>query len=286
MKDYDVLILGVNGMLGSTMMQFFKQQNKFTTCGTIRNEILSDKIRCFEQDIFQNVIAEDPTLLENLIISKKPKFIINCIGIIKQLDVSNDASLSININSIFPHRLAFLCKKHGVRLIHISTDCVFNGAKGMYVENDLPDAEDLYGKTKFLGEVTYDHCVTLRTSIIGHETSSSHSLLEWFLKQDGEVNGYQKAIFSGFPTFELSKIIHDIVLCEPSLSGLYHVSSEPINKYDLLKLFSEIYLKEIKINVDQGLIINRSLDSTKFRNITGFEPSSWKSMIKKMREFG
>ena len=286
MKNYDVLILGVNGMLGSTMMQFFKQQNKFTTCGTIRNEILSDKIRCFEQDIFQNVIAEDSTLLENLIISKKPKFIINCIGIIKQLDVSNDASLSININSIFPHRLAFLCKKHGVRLIHISTDCVFNGAKGMYVENDLPDAEDLYGKTKFLGEVTYDHCVTLRTSIIGHETSSSHSLLEWFLKQDGEVNGYQKAIFSGFPTFELSKIIHDIVLCEPSLSGLYHVSSEPINKYDLLKLFSEIYLKEIKINVDQGLIINRSLDSTKFRNITGFEPSSWESMVKKMREFG
>ena len=286
MKEYDVLILGVNGMLGSTMMHYFRKKNNLRTCGTVRNEILSEKINTFREDIFKNIKAEDTIALENLIISTKPKFIINCIGIIKQLDAANDASLSININSIFPHQLSLLCKKYGARQIQISTDCIFSGKKGMYQEDDLPDAEDLYGKTKFLGEVAYEHCITLRTSIIGHECSTSNSLLEWFLSQEEEVSGYRNAIFSGFPTVVLSEIIHDMVLLGQLPSGIWHLSAEPISKYDLLKLVSEVYDKKIKIVPDHSVVIDRSLDSTKFRNVTGFKPNSWKSMVKQMREYG
>ena len=155
----------------------------------------------------------------------------------------------------------------------------------MYTELDVPDADDIYGRSKLLGEVNYKNSITLRTSIIGHELSSNRSLIDWFLSQSGSIKGYSKAIFSGIPTVELAKLILKYVIPNKELHGLFHVSANPINKYDLLKLVSEVYKKRIDIIEDQSLIIDRSLDSSKFRSLTDFEPLDWKNLVQSMYEF-
>ena len=173
----------------------------------------------------------------------------------------------------------------GARLIHMSTDCVFSGSVGMYTESTFPDANDLYGRSKYLGEVDYLNAITLRTSIIGHELSGSKSLVCWFLSQMGSVKGFKKAIFSGLPTIEIAKVIRENVLPNTSLRGTYHLSVDPINKYDLLKLIARQYEKEIDIIPDESYVIDRSLNSERFRLATGFKPKPWPQLIKEMYEF-
>ena len=167
-------------------------------------------------------------------------------------------------------------------MIHISTDCVFSGKKGRYTEDDPSDAEDLYGRTKYLGEVTYPHCITLRTSIIGMELKNRLGLIEWFLAQQGTINGFRNAIYSGFTTDEISRIIAKIIIPNPDLHGLYQVSSEPISKYNLLMLAKGCFKKEIDIQPDEEFHSDRSLDSTRFRKATGYKPPSWQEMINEM----
>ena len=188
------------------------------------------------------------------------------------------------INATLPHRLAQYCWLSGARLVHISTDCVFNGSRGNYRESDFPDAGDLYGRTKYLGEVDYPHAVTLRTSIIGHELESARSLISWFLSQTGSVKGYRKAVFSGLPTIEIARIIRDFVIPNPELTGLYHLSAAPIDKCALLSLVARTYGKEIDIIPDESIIIDRSLNSDHFRNATGFAPESWPDLVSTMHE--
>jgi dTDP-4-dehydrorhamnose reductase len=196
--------------------------------------------------------------------------------------LARDPLFSISLNAMFPHRLSLICRTAKIRLIHISTDCVFSGKKGNYEETDQSDAEDLYGRTKFLGELHYPHCVTLRTSIIGRELKSHLGLIEWFLSQTGTIRGYTRATYTGFTTDEISHIIQDYVIPNPSLSGLYHVSSDPISKYDLLLLAREAYKKEIEILPDSEFFCDRSLISTRFREQTGYQPPSWQEMIEKL----
>jgi dTDP-4-dehydrorhamnose reductase len=214
----------------------------------------------------------------------RPDVVVNCIGIVKQQDAAKDALSSISVNALFPHRLAEACGASGTRLIHISTDCVFSGRKGCYTERDVPDAEDLYGRTKLLGELSDEkrqpHCLTLRTSIIGHELDSAQGLLEWFLSQRGKaVRGYSHAIFSGFTTDELAGILLDLIVHHPDLHGLYHVSAEAIDKYSLLKLIRDAYSLDIDIEPFEDVRIDRSLDSSRFRQATGYTPPSWPDMI-------
>ena len=178
-----------------------------------------------------------------------------------------------------------MCRATGARLIHISTDCVFSGAKGGYREADFPDANDLYGRSKLLGEVDYPNAVTLRTSIIGHELSGHRSLLGWFLKQQGKVKGFRRAIFSGLPTVELSRLVRDVVLQNPRLTGLYHVAAQPIDKYELLQLVAEIYNKNIELVPDDQLVIDRSLNADRFYEATGYRASTWPELIQSMYEF-
>ena len=192
---------------------------------------------------------------------------------------------AIPVNAVLPHRLARLCALAGARLIHLSTDCVFAGDKGMYREDDLPDAQDVYGRTKLLGEVDYPHALTLRTSIIGHELASHHSLVCWFLSQHGPVRGYSQAIFSGLPTVEIARVIDKYVLDRPELHGLYHLSAEPIDKLSLLQLVAKTYGKENEITEDRSMVIDRSLDSTRFRSATGYRPEPWPDLIRRMHEF-
>jgi dTDP-4-dehydrorhamnose reductase len=231
------------------------------------------------------VDVESLDSLTRMFATVQPDMVINCVGIVKQLADANDPLIALPINSLLPHRLARLAQVAGARLVHMSTDCVYSGSKGNYVEADLPDAYDLYGRSKLLGEVDYPNAITLRTSIIGHELSGNRSLIDWFLSQTGEVQGYTNAIFSGLPTVEIARIIHEHVIPNPHLHGLYHVSAEPISKYDLLSLVAKEYAKEIAIRAKNDFVIDRSLNSERFRSATGFVPDSWVQLIHRMHEF-
>ncbi len=270
-------------MLGHKLVQFLGQHAE--VWATLRGNFseieafeLINKQRCIEEIDIENVAS-----IRRAIIASKPDVVINAVGIVKQLPSSKDTIKTLTVNSIFPHRLNELATEFGFRLFCISTDCVFDGIKGNYAENDLPNATDLYGKSKNLGEVISENSLTLRTSIIGRELTTSHSLVEWFLANRGKsVKGFANAIYSGFPTIVLADIIKNLIFEHPKLSGLYHVSSDPINKYDLLKLLNKAYGANIEIERDEDFKIDRSLDSTKFRNLTGFIPASWEYMVEQM----
>jgi dTDP-4-dehydrorhamnose reductase len=278
-----ILVLGATGMLGHKLMQVLA--DKFLITGTMRGESsdLSDHPVFSDMKIIGNIRADDLKSVHKAIDTTEPAVVINCIGIVKQLPAAQDPLQSISINALFPHQLAQICRQKKIRLIHMSTDCVFSGRKGCYSEEDLSDAEDLYGKTKFLGEVDYPGCLTLRTSIIGRELDTTHGLIEWFLSQEGKtVSGYKKAIFSGLTTIALSEIIADIIINHPQLSGIRQVASEPISKYDLLNLVNKIYGLKIRIDPDETIINNRSLNPEKFKKETNIKIPSWEYMIEEM----
>jgi dTDP-4-dehydrorhamnose reductase len=179
-----------------------------------------------------------------------------------------------------------MCSLVGARMIHVSTDCVFSGRQGHYRESDQPDATDLYGRSKLLGEVDYPHAVTLRTSIIGHEFGRATALVDWFLTQTTQsVKGFKKAVFSGVPTVELARVMKDFVLPRPDLRGLYHVAAQPIAKFDLLTLVAHQYGKEIEIVPDESLVIDRSLNAARFHEATGYVAPEWPALIEAMHQF-
>lgn len=215
----------------------------------------------------------------------QPDAVINAVGIIKQRTEAQDAIMSLEINALLPHRLNVLCQELESRLVHLSTDCVFSGLKGNYLESDLEDASDLYGRSKLLGEVVDPHAITLRTSIIGLELARKESLVEWFLKQQGTIKGFTKAIYSGFTTQEMARIIELILLKHTSLSGLWHVSSTPISKFDLLnKLKNYLNRKDIKIKPSDELVCDRSLNASLFLEATDYQPPSWDEMLKELAQ--
>ncbi len=285
-QNSKVLVLGVTGMLGNAVFRWFSQSKDFSVRGSARSSHglarlpleLTPRVVC-------GVDVENPDSLTQLFAQLKPDVVINCVGLVKQLDSADDPLLAIPINALLPHRLARLCAVSGARLIHMSTDCVFDGQKGCYTESDVSNSQDLYGRSKFLGEVDYPHAVTLRTSIIGHELGSYHGLVNWFLSQNQGVRGFTRAVFSGLPTVELARVIRDFVIPNPSLRGVYHVSAEPIDKYSLLKLLAEVYSKTIPIEPCDKLVIDRSLDSTRFQQTTGYRPPAWPDLVRQMYRF-
>ena len=280
-----VLIFGGNGMLGHKLVQVL--QKRFCVWTTLRRNFTNyENYGIFNSErIISNVEVENFDIVQRVFDATEPDVVINAVGIIKQLLESKEIIKTLKINSIFPHQLAQIAQASGARLITISTDCVFNGRKGNYTEEDVSDAEDLYGKSKNLGEVFTDGCLTLRTSIIGRELNTSHSLVEWFLsKRGGKVKGFTEAIYTGFPTLVLSHIISDLIENHQDLQGLYHLSSEPISKYDLLCLLRDFYKVPIEIEPYADFKIDRSLDSSKFRRTTGFAPPRWEKMIEEMAQ--
>jgi dTDP-4-dehydrorhamnose reductase len=275
-----VLILGTTGMLGHKLMQVLG--GRFDVTGTVRKDatFYAEHPILREMQLVGGVEAERFDTIVGALAHTQPAVVINCIGIIKQLPAGKEPLLSIAINALFPHRLAQLCRVAGARLIHISTDCVFSGRKGNYIETDVSDAEDLYGKTKFLGEVAYPGCLTLRTSIIGRELNTQLGLIEWFIGQrGGQASGYTKAIYTGFTTQILAELIADILVKHPDLNGLWHVSSDPISKFDLLNLVNEAFDLKITIEPNETFVCDRSLNSDRFRQTTGFVPPDWVQMV-------
>ena len=284
MKSTKVLILGATGMLGHNL--FFQLANKddLDVYGTARN------IRSVEwafpqkklEKIRLGVDAENFDTIIRAMASIQPDIVVNCIGLIKQSPGAKDPLSAITVNAQLPHRISLVCKTAGARMIHFGTDCAFDGKKGGYTEEDPSDAKDLYGRTKYLGEVEYPHCITLRTSIIGHELKGKRGLLEWFLAKEGKVRGFTNAIYSGFPTVEMAGIIADHVIPNTDLAGLYHVSSDSISKYDLLQLVAERYGKQIEVEPFDDFCCDRSLDSSRFQSVTGYEPPPWPQLVEKM----
>jgi dTDP-4-dehydrorhamnose reductase len=274
-----IIVLGAAGMLGHKMFQTLRQRFP-DTLGTIWGTT-GDQAHC-RVDLFQqgNVIEKvdvmNQAALAACLRSHRPEFVVNCIGIIKQRAAAHSHLLSIAINALLPHQLAELCQEWGGRLIHFSTDCVFSGKRGNYSEEDPSDAEDLYGKTKFLGEADGPSALTLRTSIIGRELSEFSSLLEWFLGQkDASVRGFTRALYSGVTTNFLARLVADIIADHPSLNGLYQVTGTTISKHDLLCRLREAYGLPTTIVADDTFFCDRSMRGDKLKAAIGYQCPSW-----------
>ncbi|WP_375292588.1 dTDP-4-dehydrorhamnose reductase family protein [Sphingomonas melonis] len=282
-----VLVLGASGMLGNAVTRRFAEDPRFAVVATVRSPSIAG---AFPAAVRPMLLAWDDIghadNLEALFDYARPQLVINCIGLVKQIPGGSSVLSALPLNSMLPHRLSRLCGLVGARLVHVSTDCVFSGDKGGYVESDRPDARDVYGLSKFMGEVDYPHAITLRTSIIGTELTGARSLVGWFLAQQGQVRGFRRAIFSGLPTCELARIIRDVVVPRPDLHGLYHVSAAPIDKDTLLRLVADRYGHRIDIVPDDTLVIDRSLDSTRFREATGYCPPEWPALVAEMHAYG
>ena len=278
-----IMILGGDGMLGHRLFQSLLPHHD--VCVTLRRFLGQyEHYNLFNsKSAFDNVDVLDYERVSEVIRQYQPQAVVNCVGIIKQRSTAKESIPSIGINALLPHRLSLLCKAVDARLIQLSTDCIFSGNKGNYVEEDFPDAADLYGRTKLLGEVQDSHCLTLRTSIIGRELSRKKSLLEWFLAQSGPIKGYTNAIYSGFTTHEMSRIIEKMIVEHPQASGFYHVSSDPISKFELLKLAGEILGHHIEIIPDASFECDRSLNSERFRSEFNYQPPSWDTMIQELK---
>ena len=271
--DRKLLIIGVGGMLGNALYRYFDERTNNRTFGLLRNK--KKILNFFNKFNSEKIIEKDFFDLDNLdqILSDlSPNIIFNCIGIVKQNPLSNDPLSSIRVNSIFPHLLNKLSLKFNFRLIHFSTDCVFSGLQGNYLETDFADANDIYGRSKFLGEISNNGNITIRTSFIGKELGTNRALLNWFLSQKGKIKGYKNAIYSGLTTLEVARVLDKYVIPNPNLKGLYHLSADNINKYSLLSLLNEVYKKDLFIEEDLNIRIDRSLNSNKFRKETGYKP--------------
>ena len=278
-----ILVFGASGMIGSAMIRMLSEKNEWQVFGTLRSEetrrFFSPAIAC---NLFAGVDVDKHDALVRIFAQTSPDVVINCIGLTKHHEKASDPLLAIPVNALLPHRIAELCAVAGARLVHVSTDCVFSGVKGGYTEEDAADAKDVYGKAKYLGEVAYPHTITLRTSTIGHELQSRYGLLEWFLAQKKHCTGFRHAIFSGLPNTVFAQLVRDVVIPQADLSGLYHVGAEAIGKFDLLRLIARVYGKDIDISMDDQFAVDRSLNSDRFREATGYIAPAWPVLVQAM----
>lgn len=282
-----ILILGATGMLGHALTFELSRRPGLDVIGAARNpaRLRGQVPDAFLVRLHGGLKARDIATVAVLLDATRPDVVINAVGLIRQLPEGRQPLPCIEINARLPHQLLALCRDRGARLIHVSTDCVFDGEKGSpYVEDDAPSARDVYGLSKYLGEVRESPGLTLRTSIIGHELRNRRSLLEWFLAQEGPVTGYARAIYSGLPTCELARVIAEYVLPRPDLSGLFHVASAPISKYELLGLINATYGKNIRILPDEMIVEDKTLSCEKFSQETGYKAPSWPELISTMHQ--
>lgn len=280
-KNEKILILGATGMLGNTLFTQLSLEKSLDVYGTVRSikkakswfsEIQTGKL-------YDEIRVEKFDSVRNILEKTKPDVVINCIGIVKQSPLAENTALQIYTNALLPHKIADACKEIHSRLIHFSTDCVFSGKKGNYVEEDESDAQDIYGKTKYLGEIKDKNCITLRTSILGHGLDTHYSLIDWVLLQTKSIKGYTKVIYSGLPTSEIATMLRDYVIPNKKLHGLYHVGSNPISKYQLLQYVCYRYEKKLTIEPYDRIISDRSLVTKKFFSETSYVSPTWEELI-------
>ncbi len=278
-----ILVLGAAGMLGHKLLQRLALGHD--VWGTVRGDP-ADVPRIEGVSAERLIGGVQASALESIRRAMErvgAEAVLNCIGIVKQIDAAKDAIASISINALLPHKLAALCAERGARLIHFSTDCVFSGRAGPYRDSDPPDPLDLYGRSKLLGEVDRPGCLTLRTSIVGREVQRGTGLVEWFIAQrGGQVRGFRRALYSGLTTGAMADLVRLLIEDHPGLSGLWQVSGDPIDKYSLLCLVDRVYGLGVRIDPDETFHCDRRLDSSPFRAATGWTPPGWQSMIETM----
>jgi len=278
-----LLILGGSGMVGHSLIK--KLSNQYKIFSLLRKHPDMDSNQFFEKVLPKNqcIFIDDINEYDNLNNAVKkisPNIMINCIGVIKQRDKDKNELHMARINSLLPHILDEICNKNKIKLIHLSTDCVFSGTKGNYQESDNPDPIDEYGESKLLGEIKKGNALTIRTSFIGPELFNKKSLFEWVKSQkNGEIDGFENAIYSGLTTLAFSKIIKNIIDKHQDLNGIWHISSDPISKFDLIKMINQKFNLNIKINRNSSFQCDRSLNSSKFQEETKIQIPSWKTMI-------
>ena len=282
----NILIFGASGMAGSILFKLFSQDKKNIVYGTMRDK---KSMFFFDNNMHDNLInfsvTDKEPQLRKCFDKSTPDLVINCIGMINKRSTKSNTSLMYEINSVFPKKLNLFCDEFNSRMIHFSTDCVFLGDRGNYSENSPTDCLDDYGQSKLKGEIINSkNVITIRLSLVGHEIYTKIQLINWFLSQENEVSGFKKVFFSGLTNIELYNVLNKHIIYNNELHGLYHVSSDPIDKFSLLKLVSNIYNKKINIIPNEDFIINRSLDSSQFKKITGYVSPSWSEMVKKMYE--
>jgi len=277
-----ILIVGGDGMLGHQLLR--RWTPLYDVKATVRKDASAyASVPILKADrIFSNVDVRSTNSVAGCVTSFRPDVIVNAAGIVKQRAIAKESLPSLEVNAVFPHRLALIASASGARVVHFSTDCVFSGRRGNYAEVDLPDAEDLYGRTKLLGELSYPHCITLRTSIIGRELLHKEGLLEWFLAQRGTIRGFTRAIYTGFTTIEIARIVERLLIHHSDENGVWHASSEAISKYDLLCLFRKHFATKTEIVPDETFVCDRSLDSRRFRSRVGYTPPTWESMVEEI----
>jgi len=279
-----VLVVGASGMLGHQALRVLGFD--FEVWGVCRRPEDLPDLGVGRDKFLGGLDAADPASAYELVDRVRPDVVLNAVGIVKQRAEAEAAIPSITVNSLWPHVLADACGRAGARMVHVSTDCVFSGSRGGYVESDAPDAFDLYGRSKLLGEILgSEHVVTLRTSIIGWQLGESTGLVGWFAEHRNEpLTGYTRAVFSGLTTRALSEVIRDFVIPDSSLSGLWHISADPIDKHTLLTALGGHLGWEVQITPVDEPVIDRSLDSTRFRTRTGWEPPAWNQMLSELAD--
>ncbi len=275
-----IIVLGAAGMLGHKIWQHLNTLYPNQVFGTLRNATQHyDQFNLFDERRMLQVDVADFAKLEACLDKVKPQWIINCIGLTLRKPDLADLEKCIEINSMLPHRLKAWAANNSSKVIHFSTDCVFDGKKGNYSLNDAPSATDLYGKSKYLGEISGPHALTLRLSIVGRELEKKTELLEWLLAQKKQkIKGYSKVIYSGLSTLRVAHEVAKIIQKHPDLNGIYQLASQPISKFELLKLFNIAFKVEAEIEEFEGYTSDKSLNSEAYSKATGFVAPNWKDM--------
>ena len=276
-----ILIFGASGMLGHMLIRVLSPHHYVVGTTTSQYNVQSPLARILSRDnLIDLVDVHNLSTVEIAIRETKPDVIINCVGLIKQKMGTTNSVEAIQLNSLFPHQLAEICHKSNIRFIHFSTDCVFQGTSGIKRLSDTPNATDLYGLSKLLGEVSTWRCLTLRTSIVGRQLFGSESLFEWAISQRGTVvNGYKNAIYTGLTTNRLSQIIKKVIEDFPELSGIHQVASSPISKFELISKLNDHLKLNLRIKPETEFHCDRTLDGAEFNKLTNIDIPSWDDML-------
>ena len=275
-----ILILGADGMIGHKIAHSLYQD--FDLILTSRKKISIESIgvnsgKFIYHDFLNNMTYD---LLNKIM----PDVVINCVGITTRRGIKDSYNNTILLNSKLPHSLDSWVKSNSKKLIHFSTDCVFSGTKGNYLDNDIPDANDLYGETKSAGEIDSGNTLNIRCSMIGRELFNFTELFEWLnMNKNKKIEGFSNVIYSGITTVRMGKIIHYILKHKLNLSGIYNISSVPISKYDLLVKLSNAFSLNVQIEENTDNKSNKVLISKKFTEITGIYPPNWDDLISEFK---
>jgi dTDP-4-dehydrorhamnose reductase len=280
-----LLVLGGDGMLGHELLRQLAAEHDVRV--TLRRDLGAyTHLGLFTPaNAVGGVDVRDRDALTAAFADFRPQAVVNAAAIVKQRPEAADPIASLEVNALFPHRLAALCRSAGARLVHLSTDCVFSGRRGGYREDDEPDPVDLYGRTKLLGEVDDGAALVLRTSIVGLELASRRGLVEWFLAQRGAVPGYRRARWSGLTTMEVARLVGWLLVRHPDLAGLWQVAAEPISKYELLSsLARALGRTDPRVEPDDQVVCDRSLHGERFAAATGYPAPSWDELVGELAE--